>query len=160
MLSIKAVAGDSGPMAKNGAITHALTDSCKRGKAPLVCDLCEYKAISASALKRHKSFKHNIGVTWHTCDLCASDCASPYKTKSAGNLKVHKANVHDVGTVIYSCDLCEFTAKSSGNLKKHKAYVHDIDVTWHKCSFCNYKAKKAANLREHIRKCRSNPTRL
>ena len=116
------------------------------------CHLCDYKAASTSVLKQHQAFKHNIGVVWHTCDLCTG--ASPYKAKSAGNLRKHKANVHDIGTVIYSCDLCEFTAKSSGNLKKHKAYAHDIDVTWHHCVLCDFKCKKAANLREHTRKCR------
>ena len=50
-----------------------------------------YNTNQFRGLKRHKSDVHDIGVTWHHCDV--SECE--YKTKQKRTLKQHKADVHD-----------------------------------------------------------------
>jgi glutaredoxin len=52
---------------------------------------CEYKTKQKRTLKQHKADVHDIGVTWHHCDV--SECE--YKTKQKRTLKQHKADVHD-----------------------------------------------------------------
>ena len=107
------------------------------------CDQCEVKSKHAGDLKRHKAFKHGIGVTWHACDQCE------VKTKHAGALKVHKAFKHGIGVTWHACDQCEVKTKHAGALKVHKAFKHGIGVTWHACDQCEVKSKHASHLKRH-----------
>ena len=104
---------------------------------------CEYKAKTASTLRRHKAYIHDIDVVYHPCSKC------DYEAKDAGNLKRHKANVHDIDVVYYPCSECDYEAKSANTLKQHKANVHDIDIVFYPCSKCDYEAKTAGALRRH-----------
>ena len=117
------------------------------------CDQCEVKSKHAGDLKRHKAFKHGIGVTWHACDQCE------VKSKHASHLKRHKASRHGIGVVWHACDQlkCEVKTKRAEDLKQHKADVHDIGVVWHECDAapgkCEYKAKQSSRLHDHVKRC-------
>ena len=45
--------------------------------------------------------KHNIGVTWHKCDV--EGCT--YKCKQMSNLKSHKAYMHNIDVTWHKCDV-------------------------------------------------------
>ena len=117
------------------------------------CDQCEVKTKRASDLKKHKANRHGIGVTWHACDQCE------VKSKHASHLKRHKASRHGIGVVWHACDQlkCEVKTKRAEDLKQHKADVHDIGVVWHECDAapgkCEYKAKQSSRLHDHVKRC-------
>lgn len=134
------------------------TIAIKIKEKKFVCDISEgkcadepYKCCSNADLKRHKKFKHDIGVTWFTCDQCPKDSA--YKAKTQRNLEVHIAGVHG-SEKNFTCDLCpKDTALSSfyaSTIKQHKQEVHGIDLVMVKCKHCETNFKRKSHLQQHI----------
>ena len=111
----------------------------------MTCNICYKILLNNSHLKRHKMYKHDIGVTWIHCDLCNS------KFKSNCELTRHKTYKHDIGINWAHCDLCKSKFKTNSELKKHKMYKHDINVKWHYCSKCKSKFKTNCHLIRHKR---------
>ena len=109
------------------------------------CDFCEYKTNNSSNLKRHKSFRHDIGVIWFECDI--DDCE--FKSKNNSDLKRHKVNKHNIDVKWFECDFCDFRCKSNSDLKRHQAFIHDIDVKWFECDLCDFRCKTNGHLKQH-----------
>ena len=56
------------------------------------CDQCDFQTKQARTLKRHKAFKHDLGVTWHACDADPGKC--DFQAKQASNLYDHIRTQH------------------------------------------------------------------
>ena len=108
----------------------------------------QYKSTVLSHVKTHKSYAHNINVTYFNCG--EADCT--YKAKTAGDVKTHKAMIHDIDVTFYLCDFagCDYKAKKCSSVKRHKQNIHDIDVVWHKCTECNFQAKMGSSIKQHM----------
>lgn len=151
-------------MQKHKVKVHGIIVLKKKGgtkEKKFICDISEgkcatepYKCTSNADLKRHKKFKHNIGVTWFICDQCPKDSA--YKGKTKRNLEVHIAGVHGTEKK-YTCDLCpKDEAVSSfyeSSINKHKREVHGIGLEMFHCEHCETETqfKRKSHLEKHIK---------
>jgi hypothetical protein len=166
----------------SAAVVQAAPKKKRVRTGPLLyCDIpgCTYASIHRQNLTRHKAGKHNINVTWYSCDLC------PYRAKQRSDLKDHKAAVHFIDVVWLPCTEpgcsyrakrkraltehladrhlinlkwwpckipgCSYRAKRKQALELHEAAMHNINVRWHKCSRpnCEYRSMQTSNLRRH-----------
>ena len=125
--------GGSDSRLKRKGSPESTTDnkSCKKLKQfdkKYLCDQCDYAAIRAQTLKRHKESKHE--VVRYSCDQC------DYTATESSNLKKHKESKHE--GIRYSCDQCDYTATTTSLLKKHKESKHQ--GIRYPCDQCEYVA--------------------
>ena len=104
----------------SAAVVQAAPKKKRVRTGPLLyCDIpgCTYASIHRQNLTRHKAGKHNINVTWYSCDLC------PYRAKQRSDLKDHKAAVHFIDVVWLPCTEpgCSYRAKRKRALTEHLA---------------------------------------
>ena len=112
-----------------------------------LCNRCTHRSIFITNVKRHKSFVHNIDVTWYHCDK--KGCNQKFKMLS--HVARHKYDCHNIGVTWHHCDVdnCNFKTKRPSNLSLHKQWVHEIGVTWHYCEECTERCKSKTALRKH-----------
>ena len=116
---------------------------------------CAYFAANATALKKHNSLVHNIGVEWWYCDL--EDCA--FKTKMKCDLVKHKILIHEDSTLIspggrgaewQECKSCNYKTRVIGNLTRHVEEKHAAVKPVFKCDLCEHTTLQKAGLKKHM----------
>ena len=107
------------------------------GERPYSCDLCDFKAVTASQFKRHKMI--HTGDKPFQCEECG------YSTTHKARLRVHKM-IH-TGEKPYKCDLCDYSARRRGRLREH-SLIHTGELPY-KCDFCDYGTVRPENLKSH-----------
>ncbi|KAF6197674.1 hypothetical protein GE061_008640, partial [Apolygus lucorum] len=106
---------------------------------PFACNICDYRAIRSSHLKRH--MLAHTGEKPHVCDVCG------YKTGYPSALKTH-IRTHS-GERPYACEVCGYRVSRFGDLKAHMR-THTGEKPY-SCEFCEYKSGKLSNLKTHTR---------
>ena len=70
--------------------------------------------------------KHDIGVTWNTCDVAGCD----FRYKRGRERIAHMKNVHNVGIKFYVCEvnMCDFMSKSLAETRRHFQKKHGKEM--------------------------------
>ncbi|BES89251.1 Hypothetical protein NTJ_02058 [Nesidiocoris tenuis] len=110
------------------------------GEKPLACDLCSYRCIDLTVLRKHRANVHKEQP--QECPLCG------YKTNFNAVLRIHMNREHP-GETPFHCDLCPYKCDMHNTLLKH-ARTHD-DVKPYKCCHCSFRTAHPNSLDNHIR---------
>ena len=101
------------------------------------CMHCDYKATTASHLKKHKESVHE-GIKYK-CNEC------DHESTTKESLKVHKRSLHK--KILFPCLKCDYVAKVNSHLKQHVRSVHD--KVRFPCDNCEYTAINNSRLKHH-----------
>jgi len=111
------------------------------GERPYKCELCPWAFSDPSALARHKTRKHNIGVK-RRCPVCSKSFGTN-KMDFQVHMRTH------TGEKPYKCSTCCKEFARSGDLKKHQ--VSHETVKRFSCNICGKLYKAAPTLKKHVK---------
>ena len=102
------------------------------------CDLCDFKHVSKTDLKKHLASVHHLKP--HKCSECDFD------SKTLKGIYDHCKKVHP--NFRFQCEKCEFSYTNAAALSRHVKDTHGR-IRWFLCTFCERKFKRKENLRDH-----------
>lgn len=150
----------------------------------VVCDVCKFKTIHQSSLRRHRKIHDSKPYRCQTCKSlfktenefqvheCFLDikfkckyCEKPFGTSSnfhrhmKNHFKDHKENMSTVqrpkGRTYYKCDQCLFKTKCRKSLAKHKNHKHiERNKKNMICEFCTYESPWLSRMKKHRLSCK------
>jgi hypothetical protein len=148
---VGSVEPSAGP-SSSAVSSHTAQPSDADDRPPHVCDICEYRCLSAGGLASHKQSQHyrgdvgsvepsaGVDVRPHVCGFCGHSCAT------AAGLASHERGHRyrgEVGSVEPSAGPSTFTVSS------HAAQPSDADDRPHVCGTCGHSCATGAGLASH-----------
>ena len=119
-----------------GETTYFLLQHIRNVHPRVSCDICGFRGLLQSDIKRHKEEEHE-GVV-HSCP----HCAGTFKQKQL--LNTHMKAQH--GPQDFLCSQCDYTTGLLGRLGDHVKKAHSAG---YKCDVCGHIARQKHGLKNH-----------